>query len=229
MTGVAWTASKNKFMDTFCPKCKHPQKISSRQLKKKYGRISCTQCKHKFNPHTSISEQTPPENEPVISETYPWQKTSVPHNKHWIAGSLVAILLFCYQLIYFTGYPLAQNAQLRPWLETLSNKFDYPLPSYRNLAEFTTIGSAIIKLNDNNYRLQISIINHADFEQHLPALLVTLHNQHGGQFAQRAFSSREYLGKDHPSIFIASSATADIDFFIGVPEQDIGGYSIELK
>jgi hypothetical protein len=39
-------------------------------------------------------------------------------------------------------------------------------PSYRNLAEFTTIGSAIIKLNDNNYRLQISIINHADFEQH---------------------------------------------------------------
>jgi hypothetical protein len=44
-----------------------------------------------------------------------------------------------------------------------------------------------------------------------------------------AFSSREYLGKDHPSIFIASSATADIDFFIGVPEQDIGGYSIELK
>jgi hypothetical protein len=78
---------------------------------------------------------------------------------------------------------------------------------------------AIIKLNDNNYRLQISIINHADFEQHLPALLVTLHNQHGGQFAQRAFSSREYLGKDHPSIFIASSATAELTKQYGLGEN----------
>ena len=203
-------------MDTFCPKCKHPQKISNRQLKKTPGNISCTQCKYTFIPHASVSEQTPPENKPIISETYPWQQTSVPHHKRWIAGSLVAILLFFYQLIYFTGYPLAQNAQLRPWLETLSNKLDYPLPSYRNLTEFTTIGSTITKLSNNTYRLQIKFINHADFEQHLPHLLVTLHNQHGGQFAQREFSPREYLGKDHPSIFIPSSASTNIDFWLYV-------------
>ena len=229
MTGVAWTALKNKRMDTFCPKCKHPQKISNRQLKKKHQRISCTQCKYKFNPHASTGDQAPTEDELIIVETYPWQKTSVPHTRIWIAGSLLAIMLLIYQIVYFTGYPLAQNPRVRPWLSAISNKLNYPLPTYRNLAEFTTIGSAIHKTNANNYRVQISFINHADFTQRLPNIQISLHNLQGGQFAKRVFLPRDYLSKENTSELIASSATADIDFFISVPEQDIAGYSIELK
>ena len=228
MTGVVWTASKNRLMDTFCPKCKHPQKISPRQLKKKHQRISCTQCKYKFNPHASAGDQAPAEDQPIILETYPWQKTSVPHTRLWVVGGLLAIVLLIYQIIYFTGYPLAQNPKLRPWLSAISNKLNYPLPTYRNLAEFTTIGSAINKINANNYRVQVSFINHADFTQHLPAILVSLHNLHGGQFTQRVFTPEDYLGKNSTTL-IESSATADIDFLISVPEQDIAGYSIEFK
>ncbi|WP_221896519.1 DUF3426 domain-containing protein [Bathymodiolus japonicus methanotrophic gill symbiont] len=69
----------------------------------------------------------------------------------------------------------------------------YPLPTYRNLAEYTTIGSAIHKLSANNYRVQISFINHADFAQRLANIQISLHNLQGGQFAQRTFSPEEYL------------------------------------
>ncbi|WP_428355278.1 DUF3426 domain-containing protein [Methyloprofundus sp.] len=170
-----------------------------------------------------------PKDEPSIIETYPWQKTNIPHTKSWITGSFVAVLLFAYQLVYFYGYPLAQNAHLRPSLQALSTQLNYPLPTYRNLAEFTTIGSALDKLNANNYRLQVSLINHADFAQRYPDLLVSLHNLHGGLFAQRTLVPSEYLIKQNAIQLIQSSATADIDFFISVPEQEIAGYSIELK
>ena len=216
-------------MDTLCPKCQHAQKISSRQLKKKSDKIICAQCKHHYRAHLVIDQQEEPEQEPVIIEPYAWQKTAIPHTKRWITGSLIAIFLFIYQVIYFTGYPLTQNTQLRPWLETLSTRFNYPLPAYRNLAEFTTIASSLELINANNYRLQISFINHADFNQQLPDIQLTLHNYHGGIFAQRTFPSREYLGKKNTAKLIKSSATIDIDFFIAVPEQEVGGYSIELR
>ena len=168
-------------------------------------------------------------NKTVIIETYSWQKKPVPHSKRWVAGSFLAILLFIFQVIYFTGYPLSQNAQLRPFLSTLSSTLNYSLPTYRNLAEFTTIGSAIKRVDASNYRLQISFINHADFTQQLPDILVSLHNLYGGQFTKRVFSPQEYLDKDNTQMLIESSATADIEFSIAVPEQDIGGYSIELR
>lgn len=216
-------------MDALCPKCEYFQKISARQLRKKHGQIICPQCKYEFNPHASSSNPAPPKDEPVIIETYPWQKTAVVHTRRWVTGTLVAVVLFVYQVIYFTGYPLSQNAQLRPWFSTVCTKLDYLLPTYRNLSEFTTIGSALEPIDADTYHLQISFINHADFAQRLPDILVSLHNLHGGLFAQRTFTPEEYSSKENTSLLIASSDTADIDFFIAVPEQDIGGYSIELK
>ena len=216
-------------MDAICPKCEYVQKISARQRRKKHDQIICAQCKYKFNPHASLGDQTSAKDEPIIIETYPWQKPSVHHTKRWVAGTLLAVFLLVYQVIYFTGYPLSQSAQLRPWLSTVSTKLDYLLPTYHNLSEFTIIGSALEPLNADNYHLQISFINHADFTQRLPNILISLHNFHGGLFAQRTFIPEEYLGKENTTMLIASSATADIDFFIAVPEQDIGGYSIELK
>ncbi len=40
---------------------------------------------------------------------------------------------------------------------------------------------------------------------------------------------QQYLDKETASVLIKSSATHDIDFFISAPQQEIGGYSLELK
>lgn len=214
-------------MDSYlCPQCQHSQTISARQLRKKHGKIKCTQCKHKYNAHTSLCKQL---DKATSVELYAWQKKPVHHTKRWLAGSFLALLLLAYQIIYFTAYPLAQNQKIRPWLSYISGQVNFPLPTYRNLTELTTIGSSLTPVNTDNYRVQISMINQADFDQHLPDIFVSLHNLYGGLVAQKIFSPQEYLAMNKTQTLIKSSATVDIDFFIAVPEQEIGGYSIALQ
>ncbi|NOR81724.1 MAG: DUF3426 domain-containing protein, partial [Methyloprofundus sp.] len=81
----------------------------------------------------------------------------------------------------------------------------------------------------DSYRLQISLINHADFSQPPPYLQLTLQNFYGGIFAQRIFSPQEYINKTATSEPIERSATLNINFLIAKPEQEVGGYAIELK
>jgi len=217
-------------MDSYlCPKCQHSQTISARQLKKKHGKIKCPQCQHKFNARASLSYPPHRPDETAADELYAWQKTPVHHSKRWVAGSFLGLLLLAYQIAYFSSYPLAQNPKIRPWLSYISGQVNYPLPTYRNLSEFTTIGSSFTPVNTDNYRVQISIINQADFDQHLPDIFVSLHNLYGGLVAQKVFTPQEYLAMNKTQTLIKSSATVDIDFFIAVPEQEIGGYSIALQ
>ncbi|OQK16144.1 hypothetical protein AU255_13645 [Methyloprofundus sedimenti] len=167
--------------------------------------------------------------DPVI-ETYSWQqKKPAYHSQRWLAGVILGLFLLAFQVYYFKGYSLSQNPQIRPWINIFSTKLNYPLPVYRNLAEFSTIGSKLKLVSPGNYQVQISFINHADFAQRLPDILVSLHNLHGGLFARRIFTPEEYLSNENTPEIIESSANANIDFFITVPDQEIGGYSIELK
>ena len=242
-----------------CPKCNHSLQISRKLLKKKRNNITCSECKLQFNARTILNKQAPQEQEALIpeaqipeiptlikarsqtieesetidepiTETYAWQeKKPAYHSGQWLTGIILGLFLLAYQVYYFKGYSLSQNPQIRPWLNIISTKLNYPLPVYQNLAEFSTIGSSLKPMNADNYQIQISFINHADFDQRLPHILVTLHNLYGGMFAQRIFTPQEYLGKEDSAMLIKSSATADIGFFIAVPDQDIGGYSIELK
>lgn len=189
----------------------------------------CAQCQYKFYPKKTIFSNTLSDLDSLDVETYAWQKPNVPHTRNWLLGSLLAFLLLVFQIVYFTGYPLSQTPQLRPWLDIISKKFDYTLPVYRNLTELATIGSSFEPINANSYRLQISFINQADFDQSLPSITLTLHNYLGGIIAQRIFTPQEYLHTEIKNTLIKSTETINIDMYIEVPEQEIGGYSVELQ
>lgn len=180
------------------------------------------------NSPKSSTQETPAEIPQVIG-TYAWQKTSAPKTSYWVMGTFLALSLLLFQIVYFIGYPLTQSQQFRPWLAFISHKINYPLPAYRNLSEFTIIASALKPVSTHSFHLQISFINHADFAQHLPNIQLTLYNLYGGILNQRVFFPREYLGTEKTTALIKSSATSDIKFFIAIPEQNIGGYSIQLK
>lgn len=219
-------------MYALCPECNSSQHITPKRLKKKQGMIICASCAHKFNALPSLSD-TPHKQKDTIADhdIYNWQKPSISHNGLWLTASLFGLALLAYQIYYFTGYRLSQNPEIRSWLKTVSSSINYPLPAYRNLAEFTTVGSAFTVTADNNYRLQVNIINHANFSQSLPDLQLNLQDLHGGIFAQRTFSPHEYLPQTNPPIFIKPSASLEIDLLIAAPVQQsiIGGYSIALK
>ncbi|BCG62520.1 MAG: hypothetical protein methR_P0163 [Methyloprofundus sp.] len=214
-----------------CPECLSSQQVSSKRLKKKQGMIICANCAHKFNALSSLKDtphidKAKPENNKT---PYPWQKQRASHPIPWLIGSVFGLILLALQIHYFIGYPLAQMAQIRPWLQTLHHVTRYPLAAYRNLTEFTTIGSSLQQSPNNDYRLQVSFINHAEFSQALPQLQLTLHNLQGGIFAQRVFSPQEYLTTTKQgNLTIKPSSTLDIDLLLAPPSQTIAGYEITL-
>lgn len=182
-----------------------------------------------IKPQNKTPEETETLNEPFF-EKYDWQKIKTTHRpERWLAGIVFGLFLLTYQVYYFQGYALSQNPQVRPWLNTLSKYVNIKLPDYRKPLEFTTIGSSLEHSDKDNYRLQVSFINHADLSQAPPYIQLTLQNLYGGVFAQRIFSPQEYLDTENSVMPIKSSGTLDVDFLVAIPDQDIGGYSITLK
>ena len=176
-----------------------------------------------------VIEETGAANEADI-ELFDWQKPKVAYRPdRWLFAVLLGFFLLLYQLYYFQAYSLSQDPKIRPLLRTLSTYGNIPLADYRKPLEFSTIGSSLEETEKGHYRLQLSLINHADFRQPPPYLQLTLQNFYGGIFAQRIFSPQEYLGQTKSVIAIEPLATLDIDFLIAQPEQDTGGYIIELK
>lgn len=164
------------------------------------------------------------------TELYSWQQPKTPfRTAFWLSAVILGVVLFVFQVHYFKGYSLSQDPQIRPWLSRLYKFTNTPLPYYRKPQEFTTIGSSLDAEKQGRYRLRVSFINHADFRQPLPYLKLTLQNYYGGIFAQRIFSPQEYLSKSNTLKYIERSETVDINFLIAPPEQEVGGYTIELK
>jgi predicted Zn finger-like uncharacterized protein len=220
-------------MYAICPKCQNYQEISAKQLQKKRGKVICSRCKNPFNPRTSLTDNPPKTIDAAANsrgiEPYAWQKPVKPHSKLWLTGCLLGALLLAYQVYYFKGYSLAQSAQIRPWLQIISAAINHPLPHYKNISEFTTIGSSFSPIENGNYRLQVSFINHANFNQTLPKLNLSLQNLHGGIIAQRTFTPKDYIGSNKYSAQLASNSTFDINLLITLPDQNIGGYQVTLQ
>lgn len=179
--------------------------------------------------HNQAIEATETEQE-TQTEEYAWQKEKTAYRPSlWLLGIFLGLIIFASQIYYFKGYSFSQNSQIRPWLNALSSLSNSRLPDYRKPLEYTTVGSSLEPSDKGHYRLQVSLINHADFRQPPPYLQLTLKNFYGGIIAQRIFTPTEFLGKSKSIIPIQSDASLDIDFLFSLPEQEIGGYSIALK
>ena len=216
-----------------CPECLSSQQVRSKRLRKKQGIIICSDCAHKFNALASLRDTPHPQKAAQSHHTdtpYPWQKSSAPQHTVWFIGSLFGLMILLFQIHYFMGYPLAQNSQIRPWLQYFNKTLNYPLPPYHNLNEFTAIGSSLQNTRNNTYHLRASFINHAPFAQPLPQLQLTLRNLQGGILAQRIFKPQEYLSPTKPkNTLIQHNATLDIDLMLALPPSPIGGYEVALK
>lgn len=210
---------------------KKPHQLQSPEILAAESQVSATQVPETDIPKTptpnealQIAAETETEHKPDI-EVFAWQKDKSAYRADlWLMAVVLGIFVLMLQIYYFKAYSFSQNPQIRPWLNILGS-----LPDYRKPLEFTTVGSSLDQADQGHYRLQVSLINHADFAQPPPYLQLTLNNFYGGMFAQRVFSPQEYLGKKESIMPIKRSASLDINFLIAMPEQEIGGYSVELK
>ena len=165
----------------------------------------------------------------ITTQAFAWQKPLAKSSQKYIWGSVLGVVFLIAQVNYFLAYFLTQKPQVRPYLISASQLFKQTLPVYQNISDFTIIGSDLSNTKNKQYRVKISFINHANFPQQPPQLLLTLRNIQGGILSQRLFSSETYQNSAAANSLIAPNELFTIDIPISVPKHPISGYSIALK
>lgn len=113
----------------------------------------------------------------------------------WGVGSIVLMLVFLVQTVYFKHDDLAQNQRLRPWIQSFCKHLacDVSLPI--DIKKLELLGQDIHSHPKVKKALLVSttIINNAPFRQAYPGLLITFSNLNGQKVAMRKFLPKEYL------------------------------------
>lgn len=123
------------------------------------------------------------------------EKQLQPPNTPWMVGSIILMLVFVLQAVYFSRDTLAQNPTYRPLLTSacdilnceINIKYDYRLIEIigRDVRSHPTARKALIA--------GTTLINNASYVQPYPLLTLTFSNITGTVLAQRRFTPREYL------------------------------------
>lgn len=164
----------------------------------------------------------------IAAQTFTWQKAATKPSKKYLWSSLFGLILLIIQVDYFLGYSMTQNPQTRPTLSIINKLLKRPLATYKNINDFTVIGSSISAIQNKQHQVQISFITHAELPQDPPLLLLTLRNLQGGILAQRIFDRATYQQASALNSLILPNELFTINIIISSP-QVINGYSIELK
>lgn len=116
-------------------------------------------------------------------------------NRLWITGSIILMVLFVSQAIYFSRHDLARNPTYRPYLTracemigcTINVKYDIKLIEIigRDVRSHPSADNALIA--------GTTLINNASYPQPYPLLTLTFSDITGTKLAERQFTPREYL------------------------------------
>ena len=212
-------------MYTQCPKCKKQHEITVEELRASLGMICCDGCTTIFDALELLSER---QGAKGISDNQaiPGIKLRRKYALPWGLGFSLCIILFIFQIVFFEGYNLTQNAVVRPWLEKTCGYFDCQLPRYKNLNEFAILHGSFEPVANKHYLFKAAFTNQADFEQALPSIKLTLLDFTGYAFAKRVFHPQEYSNKAHN--LIAPEMTEEITMEIATPSIKTGGYRFEF-
>ena len=212
-------------MYTQCPKCKKQHQITVDELRSSRAMICCDACSIMFDALELLSEKQGIE-EASDNKTIPEIKLRKKHVAPWGLGYSICIILFIFQIVYFEGYNLTQNAAVRPWLEKTCGYFDCQLPAYKNLSEFTMLHGSFEPTADKHYVFKAAFTNQSAFEQTLPSIKLTLLDFTGHAFAKRIFRPQDYSNQAQK--LIAPEMSEEITMEIAAPSTKTGGYRFEF-
>lgn len=116
----------------------------------------------------------------------------------WSAGSILLMLFFLVQTVYFKHNDLARQPQLRPWIERFCGYLscDLSLPSDVRQLELVSQDIRSHPKVKSALLVTTTIINNAYFTQSYPGLQITFSDLNGQRVAMRRFAPQEYLSKD---------------------------------
>ncbi|RKZ92045.1 MAG: hypothetical protein DRQ43_09455 [Gammaproteobacteria bacterium] len=212
-------------MYTQCPECKKQHKITIDELSDSRGMICCDECSVMFDALELLSEgQDAIETSDIL--TIPEIKPGKKNTPLWGLGFSLCFIVFIFQIVYFEGYNLSQNADVRPWLEKTCGYIDCQLPRYKNLDELTILHGSFEPIANKNYVFKAAFTNQSAFEQTLPSIKLTLLDFTGQAFAKRIFHPQDYSNQAHK--LIEPEMSEEIIMEIATPSKKTGGYRFEF-
>ena len=117
----------------------------------------------------------------------------------WGVGSLLLMLLFLGQTIYFKHNELGQISQLRPWIQFFCKQASCELSMQEDITQIELLGQDIRTHPKTKKALLVSatIINNAPFTQPYPGLRLSFSDMNGEKVAARNFLPKDYLPSGH--------------------------------
>lgn len=210
-----------------CPHCQSQQRVSTHQLRKTRGLLTCKVCRQRFDGLEQLSDQAKtPFQKPGSQSAFLAQAQVTPNLGAWYAaGSAVLFLSLVMQLGYLYRQPILQQPQLRQTLQRVCDALSCRLPEYRNLDEWTVSHSDLQQIDQQHYEFSAALTNQSENWQSSPDLQLTLLNYSGQTIAERSFSPQQYLaGQPAPT----SHQTVAIRLELAPPATKVGGFTVKL-
>jgi hypothetical protein len=116
----------------------------------------------------------------------------------WSVGSILLMMVFLVQTVYFKHNDLAKVQQLRPWVETFCGFMSCEMSLPSDVGQLELVSQDIRSHPKEKSALLVTttIINNAHFVQSYPGLQITFSDLNGQRVAMRRFAPNEYLSKD---------------------------------
>lgn len=245
-------------MHTQCPRCQTVFDVSQQQLETAAGIVCCGQCQQIFKAshyadetvpyHPDLFENIPPHQSLIPPEkTNPAQENLVaptpilpdintlrqqPHTGHkifWWTGNILLITLLAALLSYINRNKLAENPQLKPYIQAACQRIpDCIITTRRDITRLELVSRNVYTHPNIPAALMIGavLINNAEFIQPYPVLLVTLSSVHGHIVAQRHFQPGEYL---NPHARLETGMPVNTPITISLEVMDPGNNALAFE
>ena len=162
---------------------------------------------------------------------YPGFPRIPPETLYWGGGALALAVLLVYQVFAFEGKHMAQNAHLRPLLESACSLFGCTLAPFQDL-EHLQIRDRTLNMAANSksgFEFSLSFANQSRLPQAFPKLKLVLNELTGKPVAERVFQPFEYLPDWHKGMTIAIGEVVEVRLALNKPSHDVGGFTIEFQ
>jgi len=123
------------------------------------------------------------------------QHRLTPATIAWGVGSMLLMLVFLGQSVYFKHDQLAHISVLRPWVVSFCHRFNCEVALQYDASQLELLGQDIRsnpKIKDS-LMVSTTIINKAGYRQAYPGLQITFTDLNGQRVAMRRFLPGEYL------------------------------------
>ena len=139
----------------------------------------------------------------ALLEDFEEEKVSNVHYRSmltWGSLSVLMMLVFLGQTIYFKHNELGQISQLRPWVQMFCKHASCELDLQADIGQIELLGQDIRSHPKSKKALLVSatIINNASFTQPYPGLQLSFSDINGEKVATRNFMPKDYLPSKLP-------------------------------